>query len=114
MSIEAKIRIAAIFPSEDSAKIATSVLKKSLNKNDHELAKALNALNPIENQENYQDEHINVEEIKRKNCTLTINSYTYTSEQPTWFVKSLAQLGAERIHIVGSWDGHVQNYYLNP
>ena len=64
MSIEAKIRITAIFPSEDSAKIATSVLKKSLNKNDHELAKALNALNPIENQENYQDEHINVEEIK--------------------------------------------------
>lgn len=112
MSIEAKIRIAAIFPSEDSAKIATSVLKKSLNKNDHELAKALNALNPIENQENYQDEHINVEEIKRKNCTLTINSYTYTSEQPTWFAKSLAQLGAERIHIVGNWDGHVQNYYF--
>lgn len=112
MSIEARVRVTATFPSEDSAKNATSELKKSLKNNDHELAKALNALNPIENQGNYHDDHINVEEIKRKNCALTINSYTYTSEQPTWFAKSLAKLGAERIHIIGNWDGHVQNYYF--
>lgn len=112
MSIEARVRITATFPSEDSAKNATSELKKSLKKNDHELAKALNSLNSIENQESYHDEHINVEEVKRKNCALTISSYTYTSEQPTWFAKSLAKLGAEKIHIIGNWDGHVQNYYF--
>ena len=112
MSIEARLRVAATFPSEDSAKTATSELKNSLKKNNHELAKALNALNPIENQENYQNEHINVEEVKTKNCTLTISSYTYTSEQPTWFVESLAKLGAERIHITGNWDGHIQHYYF--
>jgi hypothetical protein len=29
-----------------------------------------------------------------------------------WFAQSLAKLGAEKIHIIGNADGHVQNYYF--
>jgi len=112
MSIEAQITIRAVFPNDDTAKIATSLLKKSLKKNKHELASSLSEINNIENQCNYKDDTINVEDISRKKNVLSIYSYTYTSEEPTWFAKSLCQLGANKLLIQGQWDGHRRNFYF--
>jgi hypothetical protein len=66
MSIEAIISIRATFPQDETAKRATSELKRSLKKNNHELASSLDALNPIVNQFDYKDENIDVEDISRK------------------------------------------------
>jgi hypothetical protein len=112
MSIEVHIAIKATFTDEDKSKSATSELKKSLKKNDHELASALDSLNPIENQSDYKDETINVEEVSRKKALLSIYAYTYTSEEPIWFAKSLHELGATKIFIRGLWDGHGRNFYF--
>ena len=112
MSIEARISISATFPDDDSAKDATSKLKKSLKISQHELASALNALNPIENQSDYVDDTINVEDISRKKNILSIYAYTYTSEEPIWFAKSIYELGANKVFIRGQWDGHGRNYYF--
>ena len=112
MSIEARVSIRATFPDDEKAKQATSDLKKSLKKNEHELASALDALNPVASQEAYKEDTIHVEDIGRKKSVLSISSYTYTSEEPIWFAKSLAELGAERIFIRGQWDGHGRNYYF--
>lgn len=112
MSIEARVRVIATFVDEKIASQAELELKNSLIENDHELAQALNAIYPVANQIDYKDELINVEKMERNSCKLTIDSYTYTSEHPVWFVKSLAKLGAEKIHIIGSWDGNIQNYYF--
>lgn len=112
MSIEARVRVTATFVDEKIASQAELELNNFLIENDHELAQALNAIYPVANQIDYKDELINVEKIKRNSCKLTIDSYTYTSEHPVWFVKSLAKLGAEKVHIIGNWDGNVQNYYF--
>lgn len=112
MSIEAHIAIKATFLDEDKAKSSTSELKKSLKKNDHELASALDSLNSIENQCDYKDETINVEEVSRKKGILSIYAYTYSSEEPIWFAKSLYELGAKKIFIRGGWDGHGRNFYF--
>lgn len=112
MSIEARITLRATFPSDDLAKQATTQLKKSLKLNEHELASALDSLNPVENQDAYKDATINVEEISRKKQVLSIYSYTYTSEEPTWFAKSLFELGAHKIFIRGQWDEYGRNYYF--
>jgi hypothetical protein len=111
MSIEARVSVKATFPDDEKAKEATSELKKALKKNDHELASALDSLNPIENQSEYASDTINVEDISRKKNVLSIFSYTYTSEEPTWFSRSLYELGAQKIYIRGVWDGHGRNYY---
>ena len=112
MSVEAQITIRATFQDEDQAELATSELKKSLHKNEHELASALDKLNPIENQKDYKNESINVEEISRKKNVLSIFAYSYSSEEPTWFAKSLYELGAKKIFIRGQWDGYGRNYYF--
>ncbi len=85
MSIESHITIRATFLKDDAAKIATSQLRRMLKKNQHELANALNELNPVENKNDYKDETVNVEDISRKKNILSIYSYTYTSEEPVWF-----------------------------
>lgn len=112
MSIEARITVSASFPDDAIAKEATSQLKKSLKKNQHELASALDALNSIPNQSAYENDTINVEEASRKKNILTIYSYTYTKEEPIWFAKSLYELGANKIFIRGVWDGHGRNFYF--
>jgi hypothetical protein len=112
MSIEARITIRAAFANADLAKQATSQLEKALKTNEYELASALDSLNPVENQAAYEDATINVEEISRKKENLTIYSYTYTKEEPTWFANSLYQLGANKIYIRGQWDEHGRSYYF--
>lgn len=112
MSIEARVTIRATFLDEEKARHATSELKKSLKKNQYELASSLDALNPVDNQEAYKEDTINVEEISRKKSVLSIFSYSYTSQEPTWFAKSLSELGASKILIRGQWDGHGRNYYF--
>ena len=112
MSIEGFITVRAFFPDEDAAKAATSRLKKSLRDNEHELASALHALNPFDNQDDYENDTINVERVSRKKTTLIVDTYSYSSEEPVWFGGSLAALGAKKIHIRGEWDGNVRNYYF--
>ena len=112
MSIESHVSISATFPDDETAKEATSKLKKSLKNNQHELATSLNVLNPVENQDHYKDDTINVEDLSRKKSVLSIYSYTYTSEEPVWFSKSLFALGANKIFIRVLSDGHGRNYYF--
>jgi hypothetical protein len=112
MSIEARVFVIAEFPDDEAAKSAASNLRKSLKKNQHELASALHALNPIANQSDYANDTINVEELSKKKKVISISSYTYSSEEPTWFAKSVYQLGANKVHIRGVWDGEVRNYYF--
>lgn len=112
MSIEARIIVNASFPDDAVAKKATSQLKKSLKNNQDDLAGSLNVLNSIPNQSSYENDIINVEEISRKKNVLTINSYTYTKEDPVWFAKSISELGANKIFIRGVWGGHGRNFYF--
>ncbi len=112
MSIETHVNISATFSNDEAAKQATSELKKSLKKNQHELATSLDALNSIENQNRYKDDTINVEDLSRKKSVLSIYSYTYTSEEPIWFAKSLSLLGANKIFIRVMSDGHGRNHYF--
>lgn len=112
MSTESQVSIRANFPDDEIAKQATSELKKALKKNQHELASSLDAINPIENQSAYKKDTINVEDINRKRSVLSIFSYTYTSEEPIWFAKSLSELGANKIFIRVQSDGHGRNYYF--
>jgi len=112
MSIEARINISATFADEEIAKKSTAELKRELKKNNFELASALDTLNTIENQSYYKDQAINVEEITRKKNVVSVSSYTYTSESPVWFTKSLAQLGANKIFIRGQWDDVGRSFYF--
>jgi hypothetical protein len=112
MSIEAQVSVRAIFPDDELAKLAASEIKKSLKKNEQELVNALNSINLIENLSEFKSETINVEDISRKRNVLTIFAYTYSSEEPTWFAKSLCELGAHKILIRGQWDGYGRNYYF--
>ena len=112
MSIEARISITATFTDEETAKAATSELKKSLKKNNDELSSSLDTLHPIENYIDYKNDSINVESINRKSNVLSISSYTYSSVEPVWFAKSLSQLGAIKIFVRGQWDGVGRNFYF--
>ena len=112
MSIETFVWVKASFPDEGQAKAATDLLQQSLSDHEHELASALHELNPVENQSDYENDTINVEGIKRRKEVLSINCYTYSSEEPNWFAYSIFELGAPRIVITADSDGHRRNYYF--
>ncbi len=112
MSIETFVFVDGIFPSDELAKKASDELVKSLSENEHELASSLHKLYPVENQIAYKNDTINVEDIKKKNNVLSINAYTYTSEEPTWFAYSFYKLGATKIQITVDSDGYRRNFYF--
>lgn len=94
MSIETQLVIKATFDSVKQAQTVQTLLKTSLTNHDDELASALNALHPIDVRADFAGEEINVETIKRRKKVITISAYTYSSEEPTWFMPSFYALGA--------------------
>jgi hypothetical protein len=114
MSLEASFNIKVIFPDEEKSKNFSIQLRKALKSHNQELASALDFLvyQKCQCENSYEDCSINVEDLTKKKNIVNIYAYSYTSEDPVWFIPSITSFGATQIHIRGDYDCQIRNFYF--